>query len=135
MNLFKTEEPYRIADKITNESELSPDLVVHVYFIMLKKTEEIDNEAAYFARTAYQQWNWHNSDFSFRKGSCKFKLLFLSLRQVHTNPTAGNNTIIPPFWIRPSSLNWEEQQTIHIQLYHTPLCPIHIPPVPYDAMI
>ena len=64
MNLFKTEEPYRIADKITNESELSPDLVVHVYFIMLKKTEQIDDEAAYFARTAYQQWNWSNSDFN-----------------------------------------------------------------------
>ena len=64
MNLFKTEEPYRIADKITSNSELSPDLVVHVYFIMLKKTEHIEDELAYFSRTAYQQWNWHNSDFN-----------------------------------------------------------------------
>ena len=56
-------------------------------------------------------------------------------RQVHTNPTAGKNTITPPFWIRPSSLNWEEQKTIHIQLYHIPLCPIHIPRMPYDVMI
>ena len=31
-------------------------------------------------------------------------------RQVHTNTAAGKSTIIPPLWIRPSSLNWEEQQ-------------------------
>jgi len=63
MNFFNTEEPYKIADRITNESELSPDLVVHVYFIMLKK-DDIDNEPAFFARTAYQQWNWNNSEFN-----------------------------------------------------------------------
>lgn len=63
MSFFDTEQPYKIADKITNESELSPDLVVHVYFIMQNKTE-IDNEAGFFARTAYQQWNWSNSEFN-----------------------------------------------------------------------
>jgi len=31
---------------------------------MLKKTEHIEDELAYFSRTAYQQWNWHNSDFN-----------------------------------------------------------------------
>lgn len=63
MNFFESEKPYEIADEITNESELSPDLVVHVYFIMLKK-DNINNEKDFFARTAYQQWNWSNSEFN-----------------------------------------------------------------------
>ena len=63
MNFFETEEPYRIADKITNESILSPDLVAHVFIIMEKRTD-IEDEASFFSRTAYQQWNWHNSEFN-----------------------------------------------------------------------
>ena len=63
MNFFETEEPYRIADKITNESILSPDLVAHVFFIM-EKRNDIDNEPAFFSRCAYQQWTWSNSEFN-----------------------------------------------------------------------
>ena len=63
MKFFESEQPYKIADRITNESELSPDLVVHVFFIMEKKND-IEDEPAFFARTAYQQWNWTNSEFN-----------------------------------------------------------------------
>jgi len=63
MTFFETERPYLIADKITNESILSPDLVAHVFFIMEKRTD-IEDEASFFSRTAYQQWNWYNSEFN-----------------------------------------------------------------------
>ena len=46
---------------------------------------------------------------------------------IHTSPktgsqqattAAGKSTIIPPFWIRPSHLIWEEQQTVNFQADH-----------------
>ena len=68
---------------------------------------------------------------------------------IHTSPktgsqqattAAGKSTIIPPFWIRPSHLNWEEQKQstskqVATSNHHIPLYPIHIPPIPHDAMI
>ena len=49
---------------------------------------------------------------------------------VHTNTAAGNNTIIPPLWIRPSSLNWEEQQN---NPHPTLSYPIHNPHSTYST--
>lgn len=63
MNFFDTTEPYDIADKVTNCHELAPDLVAHVYLLM-RDREGIENDAAFFARCAYQQWNWRNSEFN-----------------------------------------------------------------------
>ena len=42
----------------------------------------------------------------------------LLVEKWHVDQIKMKITVSPPFWIRPSSLNWEEQQTIHIQLYH-----------------
>jgi len=63
MKFFESDEPYRIADKITNDSVLAPDLVVHVFLIMRKK-KNIKDEPAFFSRTSYQQWTWSNSEFN-----------------------------------------------------------------------
>jgi len=63
MTIFETVIPYQIADKITNCHELSPDLVAHVYLLMLERND-IDDETKFFARCAYQQWTWYNSEFN-----------------------------------------------------------------------
>ena len=62
MTFFESPEPYQIADKITNCHELAPDLVAHVFLIM--QGRELENEAGFFARCAYQQWYWTRSEFN-----------------------------------------------------------------------
>jgi len=63
MNFFETKRPYEIADKVTSNNELAPDLVAHVFEIMHQK-DDIEDQAKFFSRTCYQQWNWHNSEFN-----------------------------------------------------------------------
>jgi hypothetical protein len=62
-DFFNSRKPYDIADKITNEGELSADLVAHIY-ILMQSRDDIENPAAFFARCAYQQYNWKNSEFN-----------------------------------------------------------------------
>lgn len=63
MAFFDTLEAYEIAKKVTGGNELYKDLVSHVYLIMRDK-KDIDDEAAFFASTAYRQWTLPNSEFN-----------------------------------------------------------------------
>ena len=63
MSFFDTHKPYEIANEITCNHELATDLVAFV-FIMMSKRDDIKDEKGYFARCAYQQWNWSNSEFN-----------------------------------------------------------------------
>lgn len=68
-HFFESDVPLIIANRITNKHNLTHDLVNHVYLIMHNK--HIDDFAAFFARTAYQQWNWYQSEFN-RQYRCEF---------------------------------------------------------------
>ena len=63
-DFFNTDEPYKIANLITSNHELSGDLVSHVYFIMLERKDIIKDKSAFFASVSYKQWNLPNSDFN-----------------------------------------------------------------------
>jgi hypothetical protein len=63
-DFFNTKEPYKIANLITNNHELSGDLVSHVYFIMLERKDFIKDKGAFFASVSYKQWKLPNSDFN-----------------------------------------------------------------------
>jgi uncharacterized protein YerC len=62
-DFFNSKKPYTIADRITKGSELSGDLVAHVYMIMRNK-EAPNNIGANFNSIASRQWKWHNSEFN-----------------------------------------------------------------------
>lgn len=68
-HFFETDVPLIIANRITNKHQLTSDLVNHVFLIMHGK--HIDDFAAFFARCAYQQWNWYQSEFN-RQYRCEF---------------------------------------------------------------
>lgn len=68
-HFFESDVPMIIANKVTNGHILTRDLVNHVYLIMHEK--QIDDFSAFFARCAYQQWNWYQSEFN-RLYRCEF---------------------------------------------------------------
>jgi len=62
-NFFQSDEPYIIANKVTSGHDLTDDLVAHLY-IMMHDKDNIKDVPAFFARCAYQQWNWYQSEFN-----------------------------------------------------------------------
>tara|TARA_R110001606_G_scaffold56821_1_gene137646 strand:+ start:5648 stop:6136 length:489 start_codon:yes stop_codon:yes gene_type:complete len=62
-DFFNTDQPLTIAKRITKGSELSCDLVAHVYLIMRDKPTP-NNIGASFNVIASKQWRWHNSEFN-----------------------------------------------------------------------
>jgi DNA-directed RNA polymerase specialized sigma24 family protein len=62
--MFWSSEAYKIAKKITGGHELSCDLVSHVYLILNRYTLSEEDLPRTFARFAYNQWNWRESDFN-----------------------------------------------------------------------
>lgn len=61
---FNTKEPYKIAERITKGSELSCDLVAHVFELMIKKNQTFKNIGAFFNVAASKQWRLPNSEFN-----------------------------------------------------------------------
>ena len=68
-NFFNSEEPYIRARNITNNHELTGDLVSFVYLMMFDSKKEIKNVAAMFTKLAYNQWNWSGSEFHKEQGT------------------------------------------------------------------
>lgn len=61
---FWSEEAYKIAKIITNRSDLSTDLVAHVYIILQKYEIPEEDLPKAFVRYAHNQWKWYHSDFN-----------------------------------------------------------------------
>jgi DNA-directed RNA polymerase specialized sigma24 family protein len=62
--MFWHEEAYKIAKKITNNHELHRDLVSNVFILLHKYELEADVLPKMFARFAWNQWNWRDSEFN-----------------------------------------------------------------------
>jgi hypothetical protein len=62
--MFWSKEAYKIAEKITGGHELSCDLVSHVYIILSRYTIPEDEIPRTFAKFAYNQWRWRESEFN-----------------------------------------------------------------------
>jgi len=62
--MFWNREAYKIAEKITGGHELSCDLVSHVFLILNRYKLSEEDLPRTFARFAYNQWNWRESDFN-----------------------------------------------------------------------
>lgn len=63
MKLFETNKPYEIANNMTRNHELAPDLVAHVYLIMVEKND-IKDETKFFVTCCHRQWTLPNSEFN-----------------------------------------------------------------------
>jgi hypothetical protein len=64
MMSFWAKEAYEIAYKITRGNELHSDLVSHVYILLQKYDLTEEELPKTFAKFAYNQWNWRESDFN-----------------------------------------------------------------------
>jgi len=62
VDFWNTNQPYDIACKITGGNELYKDLVPHVYLII--KDRPAKDWSRLFARVAYQQYYWSESEFN-----------------------------------------------------------------------
>ena len=62
--MFWHEEAYKIAKKITNNHDLHRDLVSNVFILLHKYELEADVLPKMFARFAWNQWNWRDSEFN-----------------------------------------------------------------------
>jgi len=63
MSFFETDEPYTIANNMTHNHELAPDLVAHVFLIMREK-KNIKSEKKFFISCCHKQWKLPNSEFN-----------------------------------------------------------------------
>ena len=61
---FWGREAYEIALKISGGHELHADLVSHVYILLQKYNLSEEELPRTFAKFAYNQWNWKESDFN-----------------------------------------------------------------------
>lgn len=61
---FWKSQAYEMAKHITNGSQLSADLVSHVYILLHQFTIPTDELPRAFWRYAHNQWNWRESDFN-----------------------------------------------------------------------
>lgn len=61
---FWAKQAYEIALKISGGHELHADLVSHVYILLQKYDLTEEELPKTFARFAYNQWNWRESDFN-----------------------------------------------------------------------
>jgi hypothetical protein len=62
--MFWSREAYDISKKITANSELSSDLVSHVFLILHHLNIPEEDLPRTFAKFAYNQWNWRQSQFN-----------------------------------------------------------------------
>lgn len=61
---FWNKQAYEIALKISGGHELHADLVSHVYILIQKYDLTEEELPRTFAKFAYNQWNWRESDFN-----------------------------------------------------------------------
>jgi len=73
---FWKKQAYDMAKIITNGSQLSSDLVSHIYILLYQFTIPEDELPKAFWRYAHNQWNWRESDFN-KKFKTTEKLLEL----------------------------------------------------------
>jgi uncharacterized protein YerC len=62
--MFWEKDAYVIAKKLTNNHELHRDLVSHVFILLHKYELEANVLPKMFARFAWNQWNWQQSEFN-----------------------------------------------------------------------
>ena len=61
---FWDNEAYKIAKRITNDRDIHRDLVAFIYILLHDRQINAISLPATFARYAYQQYNWRNSQFN-----------------------------------------------------------------------
>lgn len=62
--MFWSREAYEISKKITANNELHVDLVSHVFLLLHQLNISEDELPRTFAKFAYNQWNWQQSEFN-----------------------------------------------------------------------
>jgi hypothetical protein len=62
--MFWSKEAYEISKKITANNELHVDLVSHVFLLLHQLNISQDELPRTFAKFAYNQWNWKQSEFN-----------------------------------------------------------------------